>query len=167
MAIICHSFLNYWFLSSKEVHALHDTCHDRQHSYCHSNFQSCFQIRFCENAHLCTVCKCTTPKQSRKPETNCLVKQRSTTQGRFICTSLSWLSLTSFNLEASSAVISKWLVQESFHNQFKIFWYGVLLKMRGIFWFYLYWGTANWHLNWQHSIIWTAILVQQHWELEL
>ena len=29
--------------------------------------------------------------------------------------------------------------------------------MRGIFWSYLFWGTANWHLNWQHSIIWTAL----------
>ena len=32
-----------------------------------------------------------------------------------------------------SAAISKLLVQESFHKQFKIFWYGVSLKMRGIF----------------------------------
>ena len=38
-----------------------------------------------------------------------------------------------YNDKASSAFISKWLVQESFHNQFKIFWYGVLLKRRGIF----------------------------------
>ena len=38
-----------------------------------------------------------------------------------------------YSIKASSAVISKWLVQKSFHNQFKIFWYGVLPKMRGIF----------------------------------
>ena len=30
-------------------------------------------------------------------------------------------------------ILCKWLVQDSFHNQFKIFWYGVLFKMRGIF----------------------------------
>ena len=28
-------------------------------------------------------------------------------------------------------------------------------------------GKADWHLNWPHSIIWTAILVQQNWKLEL
>ena len=31
----------------------------------------------------------------------------------------------------------------SFHNHFKLFWYCVLLKMRGIFCPYLFWGTAN------------------------
>ena len=78
-----------------------------------------------------------------------------------------YLSKFAFINQFYSRMTSKWLVQESFHNQYKIFWYGVLLKMRGIFWSYLFWGTANWHLNWQHSIIWTAILVQQHWELEM
>ena len=36
----------------------------------------------------------------------------------------------------------------SFHNHFKLFWYCVLLKMRGIFCPYLFWDAANWHLNW-------------------
>ena len=45
--------------------------------------------------------------------------------------------------------------------------HGVLPKTRGLFWSYLFWGSAKWHLNWQHSIIWDAIPVQQHWELEL
>ena len=31
----------------------------------------------------------------------------------------------------------------SFHNNFKMFWYCVLLKMRGIFCTYLFWDTAN------------------------
>ena len=31
----------------------------------------------------------------------------------------------------------------SFHNHFKLFWYCVLLKMRGIFCSYLFWDTAN------------------------
>ena len=33
-------------------------------------------------------------------------------------------------------------------NQFKIFWYGVLLEMRDLFWSYFFWGSAKWHLNW-------------------
>ena len=28
-------------------------------------------------------------------------------------------------------------------------------------------GSGKWHLNWYHSIIWDATLVQQYWELEL
>ena len=40
----------------------------------------------------------------------------------------------------------------------------MLLKTRGLFWSYLFWGSAKWYLNW---IIWDAILVQQYWELEL
>ena len=36
----------------------------------------------------------------------------------------------------------------SFHNNLKLFWYCVLLNMRGIFCPYLFWGTAKWHLNW-------------------
>ena len=36
----------------------------------------------------------------------------------------------------------------SFHNHFKLFWYCVLLKMRGIFCPYLFWDTAKWYLNW-------------------
>ena len=39
-------------------------------------------------------------------------------------------------------------VQESVHNQFKIFWYGVLLETRDLFWSYLFLGSAKWHLNW-------------------
>ena len=35
----------------------------------------------------------------------------------------------------------------SFHNHFKIFWYCVLLKMRGIFCPYLL-RYSKWHLNW-------------------
>ena len=37
--------------------------------------------------------------------------------------------------------------QEPFHNQYKIFWYGVLLKTLDIFCFYLFRGTAKWWLN--------------------
>ena len=35
-----------------------------------------------------------------------------------------------------------------FHNHFKIFWYGALINIRGIFCFYLFWGTAKWQVNW-------------------
>ena len=43
----------------------------------------------------------------------------------------------------------------SFHNHFKLFWYCVLLKMRGIFCPYLFWGlkkkTFNIPLMWIYS----------------
>ena len=55
------------------------------------------------------------------------------------------LYLFSFNFPF--IYISKWLIQESFQNQFKIFWYGVVLKTRDLFWSYLFWGSAKWHLN--------------------
>lgn len=35
-----------------------------------------------------------------------------------------------------------------FHNPFKLFWYGLSLKIRGIFCFYLFWGMGIWQLNW-------------------
>ena len=41
----------------------------------------------------------------------------------------------------------------------------VLQKTRVFFCFYLFWGTTKWHMNWWDSIIWAAILVQQHWKL--
>ena len=36
----------------------------------------------------------------------------------------------------------------SFHNHFKLFWYCVLIKMRGIFCPPLFWDTAKRQLNW-------------------
>ena len=60
-----------------------------------------------------------------------------------------------------------WFNQESFHNQFKIFWYGAWLKMRSILQSYLFWGPVKWQLiTLSLLIIWgSAILVQQCWEL--
>ena len=36
----------------------------------------------------------------------------------------------------------------SFHIYFKLFWYCVLLNMRGFFCPYLFWDTVKWYLNW-------------------
>ena len=73
-------------------------------------------------------------------------------QGRFI-----------FSLHLHQQMISL----KIFHNHFKIFWYCVLLKTWSFFCFYSFWGSAKRQLNWKHSIVWDAILVQQHWKLEL
>ena len=36
----------------------------------------------------------------------------------------------------------------SFHNHLQLFWYCVLLKIRGTCCLYLFWDTAKWYLNW-------------------
>ena len=54
----------------------------------------------------------------------------------FICTFSLLISLS----------ITLW--SSKFRNQFKMFWYGVLPKMRDLFWSYLFRGSAKWHLNW-------------------
>ena len=56
-------------------------------------------------------------------------------------------------------LVRLWLVQESFHNQFKIFWYGVSLEMRGILGpiSFEVQGTDIWTDIWNDSIIWAAI----------
>ena len=53
----------------------------------------------------------------------------------------------------------KKIVFISFHNHYKVFWYGVISQIRGIFHLYLFWDKEKWQLNWRLSIIWDIISV--------
>ena len=93
---------------------------------------------------------------------------------QYICTNEStlpwkifkWVSFTHFcfPLRLQFLHYSFWnpvelLIFIAFQSHFKIFWYGSLIEMRGIFCVCLFWGTAKWQLNWWHSIIWVIIWV--------
>ena len=58
---------------------------------------------------------------------------------------------------------SKRSVQESFHNQFKLFWYGFLFKTWPLFFASIYFEVPQ-NDNWTESI-WASFLVQQQLEL--
>ena len=47
-----------------------------------------------------------------------------------------------FPFQLHCKLVNSGISSQSVHNHFKIFWYGVLPKMRGLFWSYLFWGSA-------------------------